>query len=696
MQLPLMYLDASAMEEVPLDLWRDVFATIGWPASLGDKQTHFTHDDVREAVRTDDLGGDLLYALEILHTLGTEAGREAIVSIMSERHVQLDTLPADASERELAIRLYLAQRDNAALADVLARAQTQMHERGDRRRYNEFLAKEPKTLSGLGNHRQALYAALLRHCQASDLGDHIQVDAFDDDGVYVFSILRSDRLKKPLAVVPGQKARAVIPFRPVHGDIIRYEAPFGRLRIAARAPSMVEFYRTTLGLVLFADEDFFNGDAVCSLGVLQQRGRAALDAHGVFGVSQVRLTDCVWECGDRSRIVLRDRDCFELIERLGLSLAVGTFVEAQLRVDIIGKSTRPVVVAVRTPSRIEVSQKRYERKIEELLDAIGIRMAAAGTDQRDMWSLYPWRHSASVWRAVFGVEMDALVQQGVLGRVQLQAVAHPDYPEAGRVLRVQQISEWSFHGVSEVSEVPSRTLTATDVEGLELAPELLRQYLRTTLGVAEGGVVWSPGDEVLQLGVRSVGDERLYVAYAIREPGRDIGVRLRVCANGAHVVLLVPGGRREEAGLPTVRLEGPIPRRRQVIRDGAGACGFGERLAAIDRAPEEAELVVDGRLKKVWVCGAELQEVSPESQQFRFLEMFAASNGAPISCGAVTQALSAARLRTDGTTTARQVKMRVKKLVVQALKAAESGDTSDPFPPAGTGAYRCRLRSFVG
>ena len=153
MQLPLMYLDASAIEEVPLDLWRDVFATIGWPASLGDKQTHLTHDDVREAVRTDDLEADLLYALEILHTLGTEAGREAIVSIMSERRVQLDTLPADASKRELAISLYLAQRDNAALADVLARAQTQMHERGDRRRYNEFLAKEPKTLPACGKSR---------------------------------------------------------------------------------------------------------------------------------------------------------------------------------------------------------------------------------------------------------------------------------------------------------------------------------------------------------------------------------------------------------------------------------------------------------------------------------------------------------------------------------------------------------------
>ena len=186
------------------------------------------------------------------------------------------------------------------------------------------------------------------------------------------------------------------------------------------------------------------------------------------------------------------------------------------------------------------------------------------------------------------------------------------------------------------------------------------------------------------------------MAYAIREPGRDIGMRLRGCAKGAHVVLLVPGGRRDEAGVATVTLAGPIPRRGEVIRDGAGACGFGERVAAIDRAPEEAELVVDRRLKKVWVCGVELEQVNPESQQFRFLEMFAASGGAPVSVEAVTRALSAARLETDGTTTARQCKMRVKKLVVRALEAADSGDTSEPFPSAGTGAYRCRLRSFVG
>ena len=696
MQLPLVYFDASAIEEVPLALWREAFETLGWPASLAGKQASFTHDDVRDAIRNDDLADILLHALEILHTLGTEAGREAITSIMKERRVELHELPDGVGERELAMQLYLAQRSNASLADVFARAQTQIQEAGDRRRYNEFLAKKPRAVGDLKGRREMLHTAVLRHCQDSDLGDHVQVEVYEDDGVYVFSVLRSDRMKKPLAVLPGHTVRALIPFRPVHGDILRYEVSHGRLRIAARAPSMIEFYRVTLGSVLFGDEDFFSGDSVCSLTVLQEQGRAALDNHGVFGVSRVRLTECVWESGDKSHIVLCDQNCFDLIERLRLSLHEGTFVQAKLKVDVIGKSTRPVIVTVRVPSRIEVSQKKHERLIDNLLDAIGIRTAAGPAQQLDVWSLYPWRHPLPVWRAVFGATTDVLVQHSVLRRVQLHAVRHPDHPKAGRVLRVEPIAEGDFQGVSEVAEVPSRSLTATDIEGLELVPELFRQYLRKTLGITEGGVVWSADDDLLELGWLTVGQERLYLAYIIRQPHQDIGHRLRGHANGAHVLLLMPASQRNESGLATVMLSAAIPSKQQVIRDGTAACGFADQLPAIVRAPESAELVVDTRLKKVWVYGNVVQQLSPDSQLFQFVEMLAGSNAVRVSSDAITQVLSAGRFQTDGTTTARQAKMRAKKLIVQALKTADAPDTSDPFPSAGAGFYRCRLQCYVG
>jgi len=129
MQLPLAYLDAAVIEEVPIEVWREIFEATGWPESLESKRSSFGHQDVLHALEQDNPTDNLLQALETLHTLGTEAGREAIVSAMNDRRVPLDALPADKGEREFALLFYLAQRRNASLADVFARAQT-MSRRG--------------------------------------------------------------------------------------------------------------------------------------------------------------------------------------------------------------------------------------------------------------------------------------------------------------------------------------------------------------------------------------------------------------------------------------------------------------------------------------------------------------------------------------------------------------------------------------
>jgi hypothetical protein len=96
----------------------------------------------------------------------------------------------------------------------------------------------------------------------------------------------------------------------------------------------------------------------------------------------------------------------------------------------------------------------------------------------------------------------------------------------------------------------------------------------------------------------------------------------------------------------------------------------------------------------VWVHGIELQ-LTPDSQAFLFIEILAGGNGAPVSSDAITQALSAARLNTDGTTTARQAKGKAKTPVINALVESGAADCDDPFPSAGTGYYRCVLRCFV-
>lgn len=695
MKLSLAYFDQSMIEAVSVDLWREIFDAVGWPSSLAGKHKSLTHADVWGAISQDDLNHDLLYALETLHTLGSETGREAIIGIMQERRVELQALPEGASEQELALRLYLGQRKSASLADVFARAQVEVQEKGDSRRYNEFLGVEPRRFSDTSGKKEALHSAVLQHCREADLGDHVQVDVFEDDGVFVFSVLRTDRMKKPLAVMSGQVERAVLPHRPIHGDLLRYEANLGRLRIAARSPSMVEFYRKTLGVVLFEDAAFFTGDPVCDLSVLQKRGRAAFQNHGVFGVGGVRMTECTWECGDRSLMVLRDADCFDLIQRHNLPLKEGWVVQAKLKVDVIGRSTRPVTVNIRVPSRIEVSQRSKEPIIDDLLDAIGIRITPTPTLRDDLWSLSPWRHPLSVWRGLFGKLTDNLVAQGALFRTQLDAVPHPDFPEAGNVLIVQPIGKGESQGVSKMPEIPSRSLSATDVEALDLAPEAFRRYLRAALNISSGGVAWNEGDEVLELGSLPVGNERLYVVYPLCAPTRNVADVLRAHAAGAYVVLLVPTNQSVKGLGATVIIDHPVPTAKQVIRDGTVACGIAETIPAIYNAPIGAELVVDKRLKKVWVHGTELQNLAPDSQAYLFIEMLASANNGSVSHDDITKAISFHRLNSDGTTTARQAKNKAKKAIDEVFATNGNLDNSDPFPSAGAGLYRCRLKSFA-
>lgn len=691
MPLPLAYYDAAVIEEIPTTLWSEAFNLTGWPSALEQKNNTFTYEDIINAFHSDEPNELTIQLLENLHTLGTEEGRQAILMAMQLRSVNLK-LPEGTSAGELAMHLYLAQRTNSALEDVLVRAQVQMQEGGTQRPYNDFLAAKPDKFKELKKKCEQLREAILRHCEKSDLGSHVQVNAYIDDDAYKFSILRSDKFRKPLAVLPGQNARAALPHRVVHCDLLRYEPNLGRLRISVRSPSMVEFYRKTLGMVLFKDFDFFTNDPICSLAVLQEKGSAALDNHDICGVSKIRLTECTWECGDRSHIILRNANCFDLIKKLGLSLSEGTLLQAKLKVDILGKSARPVTVNIRVPSRITVTPRLQEPLMDKLLDAIGIRTVRPPAAREDIWSLYPWRHDLDTWRLIFGKDTDELVKQGVLEKIQHTTLEHPDYPGAGNVLRVEPVSNGEFHGVSDLAEIPSRALSATDIDALELNPESFRKNLRTALGISSGGVPWIFGSDYMELGFLAVEDEKLYIAYALREPSSSIADRIQQRARGAHIVTLMPDNRPYQGQGPVVLLSAPIPSKQQVLHDSADACGILANLPACYHAPENARLIVDTQRKKIWVYGTEVL-IKPDSQPFAFIEKMAGSKGLAISLNEITQAISPARL--DGNLTARQAKAKAQKAIDTALAKMGITNTDDFFPTQGTGFYRCVLPSFV-
>jgi hypothetical protein len=693
MTLPLAYafLDVAAVEEVAVDVWTEVFEATGWPMSLAEKKGPINHADIVDALRIGPLTDELLHALETLHELGSDAGRDAIVAAMNDRHIPLDTISQNSGEKEFSLRFYLAQRKDAALVDVFARAQIQIQEGGDQKRYNDFLGKDARSFTSLSAKKDALREQVLEHCKKSDLGEHVHVQAFEDDGVFVFNVLRSHHTRKPLAVVPGQTARTTIQYRPVHADILRYEASVGRLRIAARATSMVDFYRRTLGAVLFGDQAFFDGNSVCSLDVITQRGRSALESHNVLSVGRVWMTECLWERGDRNLLLFRSNDCFRSIEELNLTLAEGRLLQAKLKVQVIGKSTRPVTVNIRVPSRIEVSQKSHELLIEKLLKAVGIYNAAALASTVSFWSLYPWRHPIAAWRTLLGKDTDELIQKGVLNPIRLESVAAAENPAAGRVLSSHPLSDGEYYGVSHTDEIPSRTLSATDLDGFELIPEKLRLYLRSRLGIANGGSVWD-GNETLDLGSVELGIHKIHVVYALRQPAPGIGDQMRVHSSGALSVLLIPACETYKSELASVPLDSALPSKKDVIRGAIGACSLTDSIPAIHRCPDGARLVVDTHLKKVWIDEVEVAGLQPDSQSFRFVEAMARSQG-PVSSEQLSSTLSPGRL--DGSTTARQAKNQVKKIITDAMHGVARNFDEDPFPSAGPGSYRCAFPAYI-
>jgi hypothetical protein len=284
-----------------------------------------------------------------------------------------------------------------------------------------------------------------------------------------------------------------------------------------------------------------------------------------------------------------------------------------------------------------------------------------------------------------------LIQKGVLNPTRLESAAAAENPAAGRVLSAHPLSEGEYYGVSQTDEIPSRTLSATDLDGFELMPEKLRLYLRSRLGIANGGSAWD-GNETLDLGFVELGVHKIHMVYALRQPTTGVGDHMRAHSSGALSVLLIPARETYKSELASVPLDSALPTKKDVIRDAISACSLTDSTPAIHCCPDGARLVVDTRLKKVWIDEVELAGLQPDSQPFRFVEAMARSQG-PVSSEQLSSTLSPGRL--DGSTPARQAKNQVKKMITEAMHGVGRSFDEDPFPSAGQGSYRCAFPAYV-
>ena len=688
MQLPLAYLDASAIEEVPLDAWHDLFEVVGWSSSL--KAQSLSYDAIRASFDHDEPTEGLLLALEAVHGLGTDAGREALLEAMRDRHVEEFRIPDGCGEREFAVRLFILQRSEPSVADAFVRAQIKVQTTGEHKAVNEFWGAESRVVTSVESSRARLRDLMHAYCKEHDLGEHIEVEALEDDGACLFRVIHSDRTRKPLAIVEGNSARSMIEYRPVHCDVIRYEAAAGRLQLAARRARLVDSYVRLVGEALFGDPTFFVGEAACTLAPLQEKGRAALTEHNLPGVGLVWMTECTWQRGDRRVHQIRSHDCFDDIEALGLPIVTeGKLVEVKLKVQVAEKGTRPATVTVRLPGKITVTPSRHERLAHQYLEEIGVRCHVGTGPALDLWSLHPWRHPPPTWRALLGDRADELVRADALVSVELESVEHPDLD--GASLGIHSVGDGQYYGVGSGDEVPSKSLSATDVEGLELDLVAFGVFLGEQLELPEGQVR-TIETNVLDLGSMVLGGHSFRPFYLLNTPADGLGARLRTKAPGESVVLLVPRGRTTGSDLAAAELSHPVPSKRALERALVFACELQGQVPAIHYAREGARLVVDTTHGAVWVDRVKVDGLTPDTHPFKFVEMLARASPRAVSSADVSAKLSPNR--DDDTTAARHAKRDAKKAIAAALASAGREPIGDPFPSAAR-AYRCALPADV-
>jgi hypothetical protein len=328
--------------------------------------------------------------------------------------------------------------------------------------------------------------------------------------------------------------------------------------------------------------------------------------------------------------------------------------------------------------------------VNEVLEAIGVRNSRRAAREANLWTLHPWRHPIPTWRGVWGKDTDTLANAVVLKKVLLDAIAAPGHPGAGRVHQAEQISRGEFFGRSDTPEIPSRSLSTTDLDGLELDISALQAHLRGLVGLS-GNVATPSDDGLLDLGVLELGDLQIHLTYALRQPPPNAAAIVAARANGARVALLLPVAANEVPGISSVILQNPLPAKNALIRSIAAKLALTEQLPAILTAPDAARLVVDTCRGTIWFDRIVIPDLKKNEHPFRFVELLARNAPNAVSKADLNEYLSPGRKEDDGA--ARAAKSKAKRTVEAAVRA-NGVQFDDPFHPE-SGGYRLTVPAYV-
>jgi hypothetical protein len=641
--------------ELSADTWRSVLDAAGETARLPGQT--LTHADLWTSLNANAPDKELYDALDVIHELGTDSGRDLLAAAADDQQVALEAAD-DVPARELAARIWIQSRSDALLANVLVRARVRSRETIHPRTFREFAGK---TAMSVSIDAERLKLAISEWCQLHGQTEAIEVFAHEQDGYWRCEVLRGDALKRVIEVRQGRPA--ILDFRPMIADHVRYDAATGRLGIATLSPRLLKMFRAVLGTHVAGDADFFGGENICSLRPLQDKGHELFDTHVIPGILRVDVTELHWRRGDRDQFWVRGRDCFKILRDLGARLTEGVLMEAKLSVTFAGGKRG--TVSLKVPNRIDIKAGASEALVEWLLDDVGIRGTFdESAEPHTFWSLYPWRLSEQEWRRHLGHDFDRLLREQALRPVTLETATHPDHPSRVRALQVESADANVFVGLSDDPAIGMRTLTRSDVAGYEINIASVGTAIGVLLGV-EGPAselsdgLWSLGRRVFTPAIT------VAVFLASRQPAANAAALVRASTKGTHTVLLVPHDCTCAVDLPTVPCRLPIGPYETLMGRIVKEVGLEDSISPELWAHED--LILDCNRATAWFRGVELTGLKSDTQPFRFAVEVAMAQGSIVTKQVLNAALSPSR---DDEEAAKKAKLAFTKAVKASFVAA--------------------------
>jgi hypothetical protein len=673
--LPTGYQDLTVLMELSAPTWRLIVDAAGESARLSGET--LTHENLLESLNSQAPGENLFDALEVVCELGTDKGRDLLHGASDDQQVDLKTND-DESSRDLAARLWLESRKSSGVLSVLNMARVHLRDAPHDRSYREYAGK--RAISRAID-REQLKTAVSQWCEKNGKSEAVDVYIKERNGEWICQILRGDPIKQVTQIL--EERPAPLKYRPAVSDCVRYDPSTGRLSIATRSPRLNQMYREVLGSLISSDSDFFGGENVCSLKPLQEKGAGLFEGHAIPGIQRVDVSEIHWRRGDRDKIWVRGRNCFQILDDLGARLNEGELVEARLSIMFAG-SGRPGTVWLKAPNRIEIRVGAHESLVEWLLDEVGIR-GSFGDEQekRDLWALYPWRFPEERWRQILPQDFDRLVREQVIRAVSLETVSHPDHPAAPGTLTVAAADTSLIVGLSTDPAIADRTLTPSDVTGYELDIARITGNMAKTLQL--DGIPRELSSGLWSLGRRELtASATISVLLATRQPDQATSAIIQSASAGANAVLLIPNDCTCSTAVPTVPCRVAVGPYTSLIGS------IVERLGLQNVVPPRVwaieDLILDCSRSTAWFHDVELTTLQANTHAFKFAVMVVRANGQLVATNTINAELSTR----DDQEAAKKAKLAFTKAVKSSFAAVNR-----PCPPEVASIFEGRSGGYT-